>query len=297
MPIINKNILAVLVASALVVGSGGALSSRAFANEGSPAWHPQSSERLVKLPARYLNKSLDQGFSESSLGLALSKTEVNVGLKVGTLKDLQKAVAQSDGKMRMELRHQLLAEKRAYLDLMSRRNDIRREHVQTKLRVVEDTLGKLVKSNSPDTPAMHDLITRQAAARERFSSSLAQVDMKVFQSASVPESKYAVQYAKNRTVIEKLLARISNHKMAASSTGDSATMTKEEYLRQVVADTQTKLSLIDQEDTILGYMAKLVALDAMDLSEEAMNAELAASNISGEGAISPTQVVSFFLKN
>ena len=44
-------------------------------------------------------------------------------------------------------------------------------------------------------------------------------------------------------------------------------MTKQEFLRQMVAETQADLALVDQEETILGYMAKLIALDAMALTE------------------------------
>ena len=44
-------------------------------------------------------------------------------------------------------------------------------------------------------------------------------------------------------------------------------VTKQEFLRQAVADTQAELAIVDQEETILGYMAKLIALDALALTE------------------------------
>ena len=46
-----------------------------------------------------------------------------------------------------------------------------------------------------------------------------------------------------------------------------------------MADTESELAILQQEETILGYMAKLVALDAMALSEEGLNAEIADSDI------------------
>ena len=40
-----------------------------------------------------------------------------------------------------------------------------------------------------------------------------------------------------------------------------------EYLRQLVAENQAEVAVVDQERAILGYMAKLVSLDALALSE------------------------------
>lgn len=56
-------------------------------------------------------------------------------------------------------------------------------------------------------------------------------------------------------------------------------MTKQDYVRQMMADTQAAMALLEQEENILGYMAKLVALDALALSDEVMESELE----SGEG--------------
>jgi hypothetical protein len=44
-------------------------------------------------------------------------------------------------------------------------------------------------------------------------------------------------------------------------------MTKKEYLHQLLAETEAELQVIDQEEAILGYMAKLIALDALALSD------------------------------
>ena len=97
--------------------------SAATAAEGDPAWQPRASERLVKLPASYLRKSIDADFSQSELGAALRDIDTEIGFKTLTLGDLQGAIAQADGEVRTELRHQFLAEKRAYLDLVARRTN------------------------------------------------------------------------------------------------------------------------------------------------------------------------------
>ncbi|MBT5939939.1 MAG: hypothetical protein HOG95_08405, partial [Rhodospirillaceae bacterium] len=69
-----------LLASAAVIAVGALLASasnvQAAGNSTDiPAWNPKSSEKLIKLPATYLKKSLDHDFQESTLGLAIQKTE------------------------------------------------------------------------------------------------------------------------------------------------------------------------------------------------------------------------------
>ena len=42
---------------------------------GLPEWRPESSEKLVKLPATYLKKSIDSDFADSKLGLAIEENQ------------------------------------------------------------------------------------------------------------------------------------------------------------------------------------------------------------------------------
>ena len=60
-------------------------------------------------------------------------------------------------------------------------------------------------------------------------------------------------------------------------------------------EAEAELALAAQDDLVLGYMAKLVALDAMALSEEAIDAELADSALPTNS--SPHDAVNFFMKN
>ena len=83
--------------------------------------------------------------------------------------------------------------------------------------------------------------------------------------------------------------------MNRSLTSEGIEMSKEEFIRHMVAESEAEIALADQDNTILGYMAKLVALDAMALSEEAMDAELADSPLPGNGG--PATAVTFFISN
>jgi hypothetical protein len=272
-----------------------ALAGSAFADDGTPAeWHPASSERLVKLPPTYLKKSLDRDFAESSLGGALRGADEEIGGKAKTLGDLQSAIAKADGDMRMELRHQFLREKRAYVEIMSHRNDLQRKHVQIQTKLLEDMLARMRPEVNGDSPAKQELMKRQDAARQRFESSLANVDMRLFNTSTAPESKYAQQYSANAQAIEQLVARINTHKMNDQAGMDGA-MTKEDYVRQMLADAQAEWALLDQEDTILGYMAKLVALDALALADEAIDPS--SSDIVTPEKAKPAAMAPLFVSN
>ena len=293
-----RHLLASTAIASCIILTGSVSSFSAASNGGSktlPSWSPKSSERLVKLPPSYLKKSLDRDLAESQLGTAIKDNNENIGHKGNTLSDLQRAIETSEGEMRLELRHQFLAEKRAYLDLMEHQIDLNRKQAKTRLRLYERMLKDFGSKNANESAGVKQLVEKQTLARDRFKSSLAQVDLKVFETASFAESQYAVKYGQNVQAIEKLLDHIKQHEMNHSLTSDGVEMTKEEFIRHMATEAEAELALAEQDDTILGYMAKLVALDAMALSEETMDAELADSPLPGNS--SPAQAVSFFMTN
>ena len=165
-------------------------------------WQPQSSERLVKLPPSYLKKSLDRDFAGSGLGQALKSTQTDIQNKGNTLSDLQKSIETAEGELKLELRHQFLAEKRAFLDLMANQIDLNKRRANTRLNLFQKMLDELRDQNAANTPTKKELIERQNLARTRMQSSLSKVDLKIFESATVPESQYAVKYGQNVQAIE-----------------------------------------------------------------------------------------------
>ena len=267
-----------------------------IAAETAPAWKPQASEKLVKLPATTLKKSLDYDFARSELGQAIRDVDSEIGFKTMTLSDLQSAIEQSDGEVHTELRHQFLAEKRDFIELVSRKNDFRKRHLKTRLKTLDRVLNGMAEKKASLTPARLELVSQQEAARTRFSASMDKVDVKLLTVSAVPESKYAVDYAKNLTAIESLVYAIERHPMNAMPEFGDVAMSKQDYVRQMMADTQASMALLQQEENILGYMAKLVALDAMALSEEVMEVDLE----SGDGMPEDpgvTGVIPFFVNS
>ena len=271
----------------------GAVTAPAFASAGDPTWQPQASERLVKLPASYIKRSLEQDFTRSELGQALRDIDTEIGFKAETLNDLEAAIEVSEGEVRTDLRHQFLVEKREYIDLVSRKIELRRQALEKKTGVLEGLMKRMGREDAALTPVRRELIASQEAARARFETSISGVDMALLETSVAPESKYSQQFATNLSAIDSLSRAIEEHPMSRGPEVDDVPVTREAYVRQLIADAQSELELIGQEETILGYMAKLVALDATALSEEVSDAEFIDSDIS-EGE-SLTSAVKFFV--
>ena len=289
-----------LALAAASIGPAGALTkssaakiSAAKTSATDPSWRPEVSERLVKLPASYLKKSLDRDFATSGLGLAIAGLDDDIGFKSRTLSDLDGAIGKADGEVRTELRHQFLAEKRAYLELVSRKHALRRKHVAAKKRVLEGLMARLTRDQAAMTPARQKLVHTQVAARQRFAATVSAVDVRLLATSSAPDSRYAREYGKNLTALETLMRAIDDHPMNAQPVIDGQMVTKGDYVRQLIADTDAEIALIQQEETILGYMAKLIALDATALSEHVGDAERIDSDITDRTDL--TSAIDYFV--
>ncbi len=268
------------------------LATPARADTGGPTWQPRFSERLVKLPASTLKKSLDRDFSGSALARAMRDANEALGLKVQTLEDLRSAIDEAEGEVKVELRHQFLAEKREYLDLLKSHQDLRRRHLDTRIKVYGRLLGKLTREQSAQTPERASLIEKQDEARTRLERTVDAVDMKLFGTPATPESKYSREYARNLGAMNALITAIKAHPKAHEGVADLGSVSKPEFVRRLVADSEAERALLDQEGQILGHMAKLVALDAMALADDLQVAE---SDDNGPEAASVTAAVDLFI--
>lgn len=235
----------------------------------APDWQPAVSEKLVKLPNAYLKKELDKDFANSPLAGALADATESARLKAATLADLNRARGQATGDLRVELDHQFLAEKKAYLDLVAKQQDLKRRQLTVRAAAYERLLSKLGLANSGQTKDQAKLVEQQVAARARFEKSEDRVDLTLFEESVAPDSKYARDYAKNLSAIKQLAAAIDNHAMTRKAQAEAVQgESKPSYLRRLIADTEADLALLNQESEIVGYMAKLVSLDAQALAED-----------------------------
>ena len=261
----------------------------------SPDWRPQSSEKLIKLPSTYLKKSIDSHFSESTLSKAIENNRSEGRMKIQSLTDLKGAIHGAEGEVKTELRHQLLAEKQSYINIISQKNQLRWQQLMTKQRLFERMLKKISRQGESITISQKVLIENQDIARKRFENTISKVDLRLFETNTIPESTYARKYSSNMAVIEKLLKKVNDHRMNKAVQVNGHSLSKKEYIKHLLKDTQSEIAILEQEETILGYMAKLVALDALTLSEEALDAGLSKTDeIISEG---PGEVVELFLNN
>lgn len=231
------------------------------------SWSPAASERLIKLPGQHLKRAVDNDFAGSALAAALYDTEEQLRLKTQTLADLRAAIDRSEGDLRIELEHEFLAEKRRYIELMSEHQDLRRERAETKVRLYETLLRRLNRDRRSVTPAQAQLIANQASARARMDATVAEVDREMLRSTAATRSRYAQDYAKNLAAIESLTAAIQSHPMNQAPEIAGQPVTQADYLRQLLANNEAELAIVDQEQAVIGHMARLVALDALALAE------------------------------
>lgn len=291
-PLHGRLALPALIAGVLVMTSA----VDGTANAKSPTgWSPKASEQLIKLPGDYLKKAVENDFARSGLAAELTRLDKDIALKQQTLADLQGAVERADGDLRLELQHQFLAEKRNYIEMMKEHQDLRSRRASTKMRLYERLLAKINRSKQAVTPQQAALLSNQTAARERFEASAARIDTKLLASSATSESKYAREYAKNLAAIESLVQAVKNHPMNQAPEIAGVPVSRAEYLRQLIAENQAEVAVVDQERAILGYMAKLVSLDALALSEgidAAPETEIAEANDRPTGL---TGAVDFFV--
>lgn len=255
-------------------------------------WAPVASEKLMRLPGDFLRKAVDNDFERSSLAQELVSLDEQVALKRTTLADLQAAIERADeADLKLDLQHQFLNEKRNYVELVREHQEIRRRRAATKVRLYERLLANLNRERRATTPERAAFIAKQTAARERFEASVSQVDARILTSAAASESRYAREYARNIAAVRELVAAINAHPMNAAPAIDGQPVTRAEYLRQLIAENQGDLAVINQERAILGHMAKLVSLDALALSEGISEDAYAEVDID-ETEESPSQVTS-----
>jgi hypothetical protein len=261
--------------------------------EENPEWRPAPTERLVKLPSAYLKKAIERDFSESGLADAIGNLDTGIAMKGKTLSDLRDASEEAEGEVRTELRHQFLAEKQEYVKFLGERQDFRHKQLRTKIRLYERILRDLERK-SPANKATQQLLKKQEEARERLKRSTLDVDLKVFGSGVGKESKYSREYQKNLNAIQTLMSALKDHPMNAEAEIDGRQVGKKEYVRQLVANAESDIALLDQEKSILGYMAKLVALDAMVLAEN-LDDDLTDNFDDENEAVGVTSAIGFFI--
>ena len=251
---------------------GLACASGAQADDTRPAdatWRPVASERLIRLPAGYLERAVERDFQESPLAAALDETGRALADRDAGLGELQAAAEAATGEERDALRQRFLEEKQAYLQLMGRRHDLERDRLKARLGLYNRLLDRAQREGlSADDPAAVKLAENRQQAQRRFEGAAAKVDTALFADGDAAESRYGTEYRRHAAALEKLVAAINAHPMNREPEIDGRGVDKREFLRHLAGRTEAELALLDQQDLVLAYMAKLLALDAMAMADE-----------------------------
>jgi hypothetical protein len=250
---------------------------RAEPPSGGVAWRPVAGERLIRLPAGYLEKAIERDFRGSTLAAALDETGQALTDRAVGLGDLTAAVERAAGPEREALQQRLLEEKQGYLRLMGRRHDLEREHLTIRLalyRRLLDGAGRdgTGRDGAGDDPAAAPTAASRRQAQRRLEAAAATVDARLFADGTAAESRYAGEYRRHAAALDRLVAAINHHPMNAAPDVDAVAVDgrgidRREHLRQLAGRAEAELALLDQQDLVLAHMAKLVALDAMALAD------------------------------
>lgn len=260
-------------------------------------WQPISSERLIKLPANIMERALEHDFQSSALASKIKHVDQRLEANQTDLATLQQAIKQVQGDEQVELRHQFLEQKSAYIDEMETRQTFRRDELKTRISVYQNLLNELqADARRAQEPVSNAVREQQKAARQRMESMAGRVDETLFEMALAPQSNYAQEYDANFQKIKQLQLAISQHALSRNQFDADEQLTRESYIRELLANAEADFSLLNQEDEMLGYMARLVAMDA-----QALQIELTYGGMDGAdkqaniAAAKPANMVDFFV--
>ena len=275
------------------LATGVALMPSAYA--ASTDWKPMSAEKLIKMHTNVMQRALEHDFSRSPLASELQSVDSRLGDTQSDLANLKGAIAKAEGEQKVELRHQLLEQKSAYIDTMQERQALKENELGTRLELYRGLLADMQQdARRANDPVSNEVRKAQASARERMQSVMGQVDKSLFEMSSYEQSKYAQEYEQNLSKLKQLQQAIASHAMQRALYDGEEQLTRESFVRQLMADVEADLALLQQEDEMLGYMARLVAMDAeafqIELTYGAMPETQQAAHAS-----KPANMVGFFV--
>jgi len=260
-------------------------------------WQPISSERLIKLPTNVMERALEHDFQNSALASKLKNVDERLGATQTDMASLQQAIKTALGDEQVELRHQFLEQKSSYIDEMESRQTLRRDELKTRMSVYQNLLGGLQSdARSAQDPVSKAVRQKQQAARQRMESITEQVDETLFEMALEPQSQYAQEYDANFQKIKQLQLAIRQHTLHRNQYDTDEQLTREAYIQELLANAEGDLALLNQEDEMLGYMARLVAMDAQSLQIELTYGSIDGADKYAEiAAAKPANMVEFFM--
>lgn len=260
-----------------------ALALLSVTNSYAADWAPVSSEKLVQLPSAFLDRHVERSFNNSALAQSIQSSEVSLQSHMQQIQQLQQEIDLVEGDQQIALRHQLLLVKSDYLDTVDQHQQFRQQALDKKFRLYQEVISKLKDQGiKAADPIAAEVMADQYAARQRMQAVIPQVD-EVLLTAGLPNqsSPYAKDYNANLAKIKQLSQAINQHQANAGPQIAGEDVSREDFVRHLIADVESKRAILDQEQQMLRYMSQLVALDAQILEQEVVLSETEAFSTSG----------------
>ena len=259
----NKLLNFALIKFFLILGS-----SQAIANLSNGEWQPQIVEKMYILPPKQLDRVLNNDFRNSSLYLNLKTADDKIKSRYSKIDQLNKSIPQFKGDEQIELKHQVIVEKKEYITDMSERLKIKREHLLTKKRFFEKIKRKtLFQKGNQNFKAQ----SKFQASREKALKRSKKLDKKISNlligNNMSNNSKYFSEYQKTMLAMQKLETKIKSHPKFQENDLLLNSENKLESLNVFIDKLESELSVLALKEQVLIKMAKLVSLDAMELAD------------------------------
>ena len=259
----NKLLNFALIKFFLILGS-----SQAIANLSNGEWQPQIVEKMYILPPKQLDRVLNNDFRNSSLYLNLKTADDKIKSRYSKIDQLNKSIPQFKGDEQIELKHQVIVEKKEYITDMSERLKIKREHLLTKKRFFEKIKRKtLFQKGNQNSEAK----SKFQASREKALKRSKKLDKKISNlligNNMSNNSKYFSEYQKTMSAMQQLETKIKSHPKFQENDLLLNSENKLESLNVFIDKLESELSVLALKEQVLTKMAKLVSLDAMELAD------------------------------
>ncbi len=253
-------------------------------------WKPQIVEKMYVLPPKQLNRVLENDFKSSSLAATLNKKDIKIRDRQSKINKLNEAILSFDGEEKIELQHQIIIEKKDYIKDMHQLLKMKKKELNTKKQFFKKIENKLIVKNT--LGKSNNSIENE---RNKIIERTTQLDEKIFDNILISnskKSKYLNAYSKNKRAIDSLRKAIKKHPMS-QLTSQLMPDNKIQSIKNLVENIETEVSIIELKEELLNYMAKLVALDAMQLAENLSDSNEFINNQSIYN--DPNDVIEFFI--
>lgn len=256
-------------------------------------WQPVVSDKLIKLPANVIYQQIESDFSASPLATELSAVEQSLTQYAQQIKALQELALQANEQESLALKLDVVDKKSSYVSLLKQSHELRSQALNKRQALYETVLNKLHVQKAKSTRGeSYEVQQNKLAAQQRSSNSKQQVQLLLNQyNQKASEPQYQTRYQENVEKIAALKRTFNAHIMNAKPEIDGVTVSDQEYVRELLIRLSTERSILAQENTMLSYMTKLVALDAENLTAK-LNENLNNQTQSNNGSVNHYQLAS-----